>query len=51
MQFLENYSGHFARLTCNHSYGYAFRPIEQIDSLTDIYKICPIVCILMQYAG
>jgi hypothetical protein len=24
---------HFARLTCNHSYGYAFRPIEQTDSL------------------
>ena len=23
MQFLRNYSGHFARLTCNHSYGYA----------------------------
>jgi hypothetical protein len=31
--FWGNFSGHFARLTCNHSYGYAFRPIEQIDSL------------------
>ena len=31
--FWKNFSGHFARLTCNHSYGYAFRPIEQIDSL------------------
>ena len=31
--FWKNLSGHFARLTCKHSYGYAFRPIEQIDSL------------------
>jgi len=31
--FWINLSGHFARLACNHSYGYAFRPIEQIDSL------------------
>jgi hypothetical protein len=34
MQFMGNYSGHFARLTCNHSYGYAhclifMGPIEQ----------------------
>ena len=31
--FWRNFSGHFARLACNHSYGYAFRLIEQIDSL------------------
>ena len=42
MQFLGNYSGHFARLTCNHSYGYAFRPIEQIYSLTDFIKYTPL---------
>jgi hypothetical protein len=31
--FWKNFSGHFARLACNHSYGYAFRPIGQIDPL------------------
>ena len=31
--FWKNFSGHFARLTCNHSYDYAFRSIEQTDSL------------------
>ena len=52
--FWENFSGHFARLTCNHSYGYALGlifmgPTEQIDSL----KSPPPkkFCILMQYAG
>ena len=40
--FWRNFSGHFARLACNHSYGYAFRPIEQIDSLTDFIKYTPL---------
>lgn len=31
--FRKNLSGHFARFACNHSYGYASRRIEQIDSL------------------
>jgi len=31
--FWVNFSGYFARLTCKHSYGYAFRSIEQTDSL------------------
>jgi len=37
---------HFARLTCNHSYGYAFRSIEQIDSLTDFIKYTPLSAFL-----
>jgi hypothetical protein len=45
--FWVNCSGHFARLTCNHSYGYAhclifMGPIEQIDSLTDFIKYTPL---------
>jgi hypothetical protein len=40
--FWGNFSRHFARLTCNHSYGYAFRSIEQIDSLTDFIKNTPL---------
>ena len=35
--FWKNFSGHFARLTCNLSYDYAFRPIELIDSLKSLH--------------
>jgi len=31
--FWKNFSGHFARFVCNHSYCYAFRRIVQTDSL------------------
>ena len=45
--FWRNFSGHFARLTCNHSYGYAhclilMGPIEQTDSLTGFIKYTPL---------
>ena len=40
--FWNNFSGHFARLTFKHSYDYAFRSIEQTDSLTDFIKYAPL---------
>ncbi len=49
--FWKNISGHFARFTCNHSYGYAFRRIVQTDSLNDFIKHAPIVCIPVEYPG
>ena len=49
--FWENLTGHFDRFACNHSYGYAFRRIDQTDSLTDFIKYLPIVYIPMKYPG
>ena len=49
--FWKNLNGHFERFTCNHSYGYAFRRIDQTDSLTNFIKYLPIVCIPMKYPG
>ena len=45
--FWKNFSGHFARLTCNHSYGYAHCLIfhganRTSDSLTDFIKYTPL---------
>ncbi len=45
--FWKNSSGHFARLTCNHSYGYAHCLIlhganRTCDSLTDFMKYTPL---------
>ena len=41
------------RFACNHSYGYAHNDIlgriGQTDSLTDVIKYLPIVCIPMKY--
>ena len=46
--FRKNLSGpmidlFWERFACNHSYGYAFRRIDQTDSLTDFIKYLPIV--------
>jgi hypothetical protein len=55
-RFWKNLSGpminfFWERFACNHSYGYAFRRIDQTDSLTDFFKNAPIVCIPMKYPG
>ena len=49
--FWANLSGHFERFACNHSYGYAFRRIDQTDSLTVFIKYLSIVCLPMKYPG